>query len=144
MRSRSDFIRASAFAALLIAPGQALSQPDASMSGDVSQPGEEITVTAPKAVTMRTLQPAIGKKPAIQILTARRTVDFSDLNLSKTEDVKKLEARIHGAAVAACRDIEPKYPASAYIPTPPNQDCVAMATKAPISMVRLIHSSFHE
>jgi UrcA family protein len=135
---------AAIFLGVLFVPITASAQPHSESPTDVSGPNEEITVLAPRAVRQQTLQPAIGKKLGIQLLTVRRMVSYADLNLSKATDAKELETRITAAAVMACTDLERAYPSSAYVPTPPNQDCVAMAVKAPLSMVRLISSSFHE
>jgi len=97
---------------------------------------EEITVYAPY-VHHRTIgRSAIGAP--IEEISLSRGVDYSDLDLSRWDDVQLLDYRIRQAAYVACDALNREYPESLY---PSYQssasNCVARATNEGRAQARL-------
>jgi UrcA family protein len=73
----------------------------------------------------------------IEELSLSRTVDYSDLDLSRWSDVRLLDYRVREAAYAACRELDRQYPESLYPPYQSDRsDCVARATRDGIAQAR--------
>jgi UrcA family protein len=67
-------------------------------------------------------------------ISFNRTVGYGDLDLSKPSDKAILAERIDVAAKNACRELDAKYPASVFVPTPETQDCVGNARGNALAM----------
>lgn len=66
---------------------------------------------------------------AIEVVSTRRHVSFSDLDLASDKDVGELRNRIKAAAKDACDQLERERPSLVYPPVPPGQDCEKAATE---------------
>ena len=94
---------------------------------------EEITVYAPH-VHHRTIgRSAIGAP--IEEISLSRGVDYSDLDLSRWDDVQLLDYRIRQAAYLACDELDHQYPEALYPSSDSN--CVARATNEGRAQARL-------
>ena len=99
------------------------------------QTREEITITPPY-VEHRPLGRSYSGIP-IEELSLSRAVDYSDLNLSRWQDVQMLDYRVRQAAYAACGELNREYPESLY-PSyqSDDRDCVARATNEGMAQAR--------
>jgi UrcA family protein len=88
---------------------------------------EEITVLAPYVVKQKPVGTStIGGR--VEVISLMRHVKYSDLDLSKQADAAVLKQRVKDTAVAACKELEVRYPSDVYLPEPGSQDCVRTAT----------------
>ena len=106
-------------------------------------PHEVIFVYAPYVVTRQVINPMMSRKSStgIELVSASRTVNFADLNLSEAPDVATLKMRVRLAAQDACSDIERHYPKTKYHPIPENQDCVGNAVEEAMVTVRAVEAA---
>ena len=88
----------------------------------LSQPMEEITVTAPRTIHEQVDRSSMTGAP-IERITLTRQVSYADLDLSKTVDANMLKARIADKAIEACKQLDSLYPL-----LPKDSDCVTKAT----------------
>jgi UrcA family protein len=87
----------------------------------------EITIIAPH-VQRRELGRS-GTGIPIEELSLSRGVNYSDLDLSRWDDVQLLDDRIRHAAYSACRELNRQYPEALYPSYQSNaSDCVVNAT----------------
>ena len=104
---------------LTVSIGSAVAQSYANMT-------EELTVTGAHVQERTVGRSEIGAP--IDELSLSRTVDFSDLNLSRPGDAQMLDQRIQQAASTACSQLDQAFPESLY---PSYQsdaaDCVVQA-----------------
>lgn len=98
------------------------------MNGD-----ETITVVPPRTIQQ---QPLTHGMKATNV-SINRTVDITDLDLSKPADQIALRERVNGTAVAACRELDAKFPQTVYVPLDPQQNCVRDATRGALAMVSM-------
>jgi len=76
-----------------------------------AQPAETITVTAPRTVRQTIVSGYSASTHApIEETTIARTVDYSDLNLSRGKDAAELKARVRTAARDLCAELDKIYP----------------------------------
>lgn len=94
---------------------------------------ETITVVPPQTRQQKPVQHGM-KTTAIAI---NRTVDITDLDLSKPSDQMALRARVNGTAKEACNELDAKFPQSVYVPLDPDRSCVRDAEKGALAMVSL-------
>jgi len=105
----------------------ALTIPAASASAQTTYQAEEMTIYAPH-VHHRPLGRTYTGIP-VDELSLSRTVDYSDLNLRRGRDVRRLQYRVQRAAYATCAELERQYPEALYPSYDESQrSCVAKAT----------------
>lgn len=96
---------------------------------------EEITITPPY-VEHRPLGRTYSGVP-VEELSLSRPVDYSDLDLSRWEDVQMLNDRIRQAAYATCNELNREYPESLYPAyQSSDRDCVVRATNEGMAQAR--------
>jgi UrcA family protein len=128
--SCAAFAAAGALVGALAAPiGSAAAQ-------TVYETREEITIIAPH-VHHREIG-RTGSGVPVEELSLSRGVDYSDLDLSRWDDVQMLDYRIQEAAYAACGELNRQYPETLY-PSYQSSDssCVARATNEGRAQARL-------
>jgi len=98
---------------------------------------EEMTVIAPH-VHHRTIGRSYTGVP-VEELSLSRVVDYSDLDLSRWTDVRRLDYRVRQAASAACNELNREYPETLY-PSYQSSDhsCVTKATDEGMAQARLV------
>jgi len=96
---------------------------------------EEITITPP-SVQHRTIGRSATGIP-VEEMSLSRPVDYSDLDLSRWDDVQILNDRVRQAAYIACGELNRQYPETLY-PSyqSSDRDCVARATNEGIAQAR--------
>ena len=96
---------------------------------------EQMTVIAPR-VQHRTIGRSDTGIP-IEEMSLSHVVDYSDLDLSRSTDIQRLDYRIRQAAYAACSDLNHEYPEALY-PSYQSSDrsCVARATDEGMAQAR--------
>ena len=103
---------------------------------------EAITVTAPYIVEKKVVDKAIGKRPALSVVSISQNVSYIDLDLAKPADAQKLIERVKATAVDVCKSLDKHFPPAQYIPVPAKQDCVGAATSESLIVAnRLITAS---
>jgi len=80
-----------------------------------------LTVTAPRVVRGEAGSIGLRGTP-IEVVSLSRTVSFADLDLATETGANELRKRILYGALAACDDLDAKYPSNLYVPTP-GQNC---------------------
>ena len=91
---------------------------------------EKITVQGPYTVrTEKTKRSLGGHMPEVTI-SVSQNVGYTDLDLSKPEDVAKLRDRVNVAAKDSCRELDTRFPRDVYVPVGESsrKDCVRNAT----------------
>lgn len=135
---RSPWLRAApaACAAALLglaATTPAVAQPyDPDAYGDASMVGG-VTVTAPH-------RERAWNGAEVDVLTASRTVDASDLDLSRRYGRRTLHARIVQAAVDACDELDNQW-VSGWTPLDNDTDCIHAAVRRGMSDARQLYLS---
>lgn len=77
----------------------------------LSQPIEEVTVTAPRIVQQKVVTARSSSTGApVEETTISRIVSFSDLDLSKAADADELRARVRTTAKDLCAELDQLYP----------------------------------
>jgi UrcA family protein len=105
-------------AALLSGPAQA--QPGTSAAAPAPVAGT-LTVTAPRVVRGDSGSVGLRGTP-IEVVSLSRTVSFADLDLTTDTGADEFRKRILYGALAACDELDAKYPSNLYVPAP-DQNC---------------------
>lgn len=88
----------------------------------LSQPMEEITVTAPRVIHEQVDRSHATGAP-VERITLTRQVSYGDLDLAKTADAQELKTRVADMAKKACKQLDSLYPL-----LPKDPECVRKAT----------------
>lgn len=86
-----------------------LAQTIAAAAQPAAQPAEEVMVFAPFVIKDTTSGPLHAR---VRTITVSRTVSYQDLDLTKDDEVAKLESRIRTAAKDVCMQLRGRYPGS--------------------------------
>lgn len=125
---------------MVLSSGTGNAQPTQSVAAqpDEAAAHEVVIVYAPYVVTRTVISPMMSKTSAtgLEVVSASRSVSFSDLNLSQPPDEATLESRVYQAAHDACKDIDERFPKSVYKPVPENQDCAGNAANQAMVIVK--------
>jgi len=108
---------------------------DTVTEGQAQQPTEleTVTVLAPR-VTYRTTRAGDSVLPTtLEIAEKTATVNYGDLDLTRTADLYTLEERVAEAAARICEQLADQFPDG----TPSTPDCTRRATDDAMTRVRM-------
>lgn len=97
-----------------------------------AQPVEELTIIAPHQVHRK----AVGRSTIgapIEEISLTHKVDYSDLNLLKSQDVDTLKARVTDVAKEGCDELDQLYPFDK--DSDKNRQCVRDATSQAMAQI---------
>ena len=114
----------------------ALTIPTGSATAQTTYTTREEIIVTPPYVQHRPLGRS-GTGIPIEELSLSRGVDYSDLNLSRWDDVQMLNDRIRDAAYRACGELNRQYPETLYPAyQSDDRDCVVRATNEGMAQAR--------
>jgi UrcA family protein len=110
--------------------------PPVAVAQSAGQPVEEVTVFAPYVV-----KKSVTKAPRslpVSTINMSRGISYHGLDLTADADVATLETRVRQGAEDICKELDRRYPKTAYIAVQEDKECAKNAAESAMVEVRTV------